>query len=164
MSSHVKAGVDIYFAGSIRGGRSDAELYGRLIEYLRRFGNVLTEHIGSESLGEDGEEGFTDTQVYLRDLQWLRESDVLVAEVTTPSLGVGYEIAKAEERGIPVLCLYRDQPGKHLSAMIAGNEGLSILTYRSWEDLSKRIDEAFLSLGIRPLAATGPPSPPASPS
>src|SRR5215210_2263607 len=95
--------IKIYFAGAIRGGREDCALYLEIVEQLRTYGRVLTEHIGDSELSEMGEaEG--DRQIYDRDLAWLEEADNLVAEVTTPSLGVGYEIGKATEWGTPVLC------------------------------------------------------------
>ena len=38
---------------------------------------------------------------------------VLIAEVTQISMGVGYEIGRALERGkIPILCLFRPASGK----------------------------------------------------
>ena len=37
---------------------------------------------------------------------------VIVAEVTQPSLGVGYEIGRAYAMKKPILCLYRPQPEK----------------------------------------------------
>ena len=40
----------VYFAGAIRGGRNDADLYKRLIEYINRTDRVLTEHVGDLSL------------------------------------------------------------------------------------------------------------------
>jgi putative deoxyribonucleoside 5'-monophosphate N-glycosidase len=36
----------VYFAGSIRGGREDAAVYKRIIDYINRTDTVLTEHIG----------------------------------------------------------------------------------------------------------------------
>ena len=86
-----------YFAGSIRGGRVDAELYQRMISRLKERGTVLTEHVGRPDLviTEQG----TDEDIYLQDTAWLRESDLLVAECTCPSLGVGYELAFAEKMG-----------------------------------------------------------------
>ena len=42
--------MKIYFAGSIRGGRGDAEIYAQIIEFLQGYGEVLTEHIGDTSL------------------------------------------------------------------------------------------------------------------
>jgi nucleoside 2-deoxyribosyltransferase len=145
----VKQKPIIYFAGSIRGGRQDQDLYLRLIQYLARFGEVLTEHIGDSKLTADGEFEESDKEIFERDSAWIRAADAFVAEVTTPSLGVGYEIGRAEELQKPVLCLFRNLPRKRLSAMIAGNERLVIQTYRNWEDLIQRIDAFFLSLGIR---------------
>lgn len=45
----------LYFCGSIRGGREDRELYGRIVSRLRRFGTVLTEHVAAAELGARGE-------------------------------------------------------------------------------------------------------------
>ena len=79
----------IYFAGSIRGGRADAALYARLIAHLKQRHTVLTEHVGSPTLRPTVERGMTDAEIYEQDMAWLRESDVVLAECTTPSLGVG---------------------------------------------------------------------------
>ena len=38
--------MKIYFAGSIRGGRKDAELYRKVIAALKEKHQVLTEHVG----------------------------------------------------------------------------------------------------------------------
>lgn len=48
----------IYFCGSIRGGRDDAALYKRIIDQLKQYGEVLTEHIGDPNLMEK-EKGMT---------------------------------------------------------------------------------------------------------
>ena len=89
--------MKIYFAGSIRGGRDDADLYLQIIDHLRQYGEVLTEHVGDKNLKLLGEDGLTDDYIHKRDLEWVLESDVLVAEVSTASLGVGYEIGRAIE-------------------------------------------------------------------
>jgi len=83
--------MKIYFSGSIRGGRQDADLYKRLIDELKRHGTVLTEHIGSHTIDHSK----TDRHIHDEDMAWLRESDIVIAEVSTPSLGVGYEIGRA---------------------------------------------------------------------
>lgn len=46
--------MKVYFAGSIRGGRIDANLYERLIKYIQRTDIVLTEHVGNLNLSEEG--------------------------------------------------------------------------------------------------------------
>jgi 2'-deoxynucleoside 5'-phosphate N-hydrolase len=109
----------IYFAGSIRGGRDDWTIYKEIIASLSQYGTVLTEHIGDSELSVTGED-LADSEIHDRDLAWLRSCDFLVAEVTRPSLGVGYEIGKATEWGMKVLCLYRPSVTLSLSAMIAG--------------------------------------------
>ena len=118
-----------YFAGSIRGGREDAALYQQIIEYLKTFGEVLTEHIGDPKLTDLGDDGPTDSFIHDRDLEWLQSADVVVAEVTTVSMGVGYEIGRAVESGKKVLCLFRPDSGKNLSAMIAGCPDLELANY-----------------------------------
>ena len=109
--------MKIYFAGSIRGGREDKNLYSQIIKNLQKYGTVLTEHIGDQNLTDSGED-LSDKFIYERDLYWIKESDIVVAEVTQPSLGVGYEIGKAEEHGKKILCLYREN-NKRISAMIS---------------------------------------------
>jgi nucleoside 2-deoxyribosyltransferase len=112
--------MKIYFAGAIRGGRDDAALYNELITYLQSIGTVLTEHVGDMSLTEKGDDGPNDRSIHDRDMAWLTACDLVVAEVTLPSLGVGYEIGRACAMNKPVLSLYRPKTGKTLSAMIAG--------------------------------------------
>ena len=113
--------MKIYFAGSIRGGRDDAKIYEDIIDYLSKKGNVLTEHIGNQSINQTGETNITDTIIYKRDMSWLISSDIVVAEVTKPSHGVGYELGIAEKLEKPVLCLFQANQGVHLSAMLKGN-------------------------------------------
>jgi nucleoside 2-deoxyribosyltransferase len=129
-----------YFAGSIRGGRQDALLYAQLIDLLKRYGDVLTEHVGEPELKE---ENLTDREIYERDMRWLREADVVVAEVTVPSHGVGYEIARAETLGKPVLCLHRPQAGHHLSALLAGNPSIHCETYRQLSQVDAILEAFF---------------------
>jgi len=135
--------MKIYFAGSIRAGRADADLYLQLIQHLRQYGEVLTEHIGDKQLLIQGEDGKTDDYIHQRDLEWVLQSDVLVAEVTTPSLGVGYEIGRAVENEKRILCLYRSAEGKRLSAMIAGCPKVVNKKYNNIEEAHQIIDRFF---------------------
>lgn len=131
--------MKIYFAGSIRGGREDAAFYAELIEYLKNFGNVLTEHIGDVNLTSMGDDGFTDRFIHNRDLDWLLSSDIVVAEVTTVSMGVGYEIGRAVAAGKKVVCLFRPNSGKNLSAMIAGCPDIEVFKYNNFDEAKNKI-------------------------
>lgn len=124
----------IYFAGSIRGGRVDADLYKRLIAYLQRTNIVLTEHVGSSKLNLMEQGRSKDALIYNRDTAWLRECDLVVAECTCPSLGVGYELAYAEKLGKPCHIFY-DKSKTQLSAMLTGNPYFQIHPYESEEEI-----------------------------
>jgi hypothetical protein len=76
-------------------------------------------------------------------LAWLREADCLVAEVTTPSLGVGFEIGKATEWGLRILCLFRPQSGRALSALIAGSARVTVREYQDASQVKQIFDEFF---------------------
>jgi len=132
--------MKIYFAGSIRGGREDADLYMQIIEILSNYGEVLTEHVGDPSLTSLGDDGPSDRFIHDRDVEWLKAADVLVAEVTQVSMGVGYEIGRAIEAGKPVLCLFRPDAGKNLSAMIAGCPDVKLVNYNEFSAIKKVID------------------------
>ena len=102
--------MKIYFAGSIRAGRDDAAIYEAMITWLRSFGEVLTEHVGDPLFRKRRRR--TRRSIYPRPGHGLASScDLVVAEVTTPSLGVGYELGWATALKKPVLCLYRTTSG-----------------------------------------------------
>ncbi len=125
--------MKIYFAGSIRGGRDDADLYSQMINYLQQYGEVLTEHVGDKKLALSGEDGKSDDY-----LDWVLQSDVIIAEVTTPSLGVGYEIGRGVENKKRILCLHRAEEGKRLSAMIAGCPNVTNRQYKGLNEQSRQ--------------------------
>ncbi len=140
--------MKIYFAGAIRGGRDDAALYYEIVRQLRSFGEVLTEHVADTEMGVLGQD-IGDCRIHDRDLAWLKRADCLVAEVTTPSLGVGYEIGKATEWGKRVLCLYRPQLRRALSAMISGCEAVTVREYKQPNQLEKVLAEFFATANAR---------------
>jgi hypothetical protein len=134
----------IYFAGSIRGGRDDWQIYREIILLLSKHGTVLTEHVGNSEVSITGED-LPDREIHDRDLGWLKSCDYLIAEVTRPSLGVGYEIGKATEWGMNVLCLYRPSVTPSLSAMIAGSNA-SVQQYSDTAELSGVFAKYFTSV------------------
>ncbi|MCD4683463.1 MAG: nucleoside 2-deoxyribosyltransferase [Bacteroidales bacterium] len=140
--------MNIYFAGSIRGGREDVKIYHEIIIHLRKFGNVLTEHVADDNLEKAGEKNMSDMDIHDRDMAWLNQSDVVVAEVSVPSLGVGYEIRAAVTMEKKVLCLYRKQKGKRLSAMIAGCSDIKMSYYESLSE-AKEIINRYLEFNPR---------------
>ena len=134
------ANKKIYFAGSIRGGRVDADLYRRIIDYIQRTDVVLTEHVGNSNLCLTEQGCERDARIYNQDTAWLRESDMLIGECTCPSLGVGYELAYAESHGIPCHIFY-DRAKTQLSAMLTGNPYFHIHPYATEDEIYPLLDQ-----------------------
>ena len=131
--------MKIYFCGSIRGGRQDAALYKRMIEYLKQFGPVLTEHVGDPALTRFGNDG-TAAEIWRRDTAWMDECDIVIAECSQVSMGVGYELAYLEAKGKPVHVFYGRNDGR-LSAMIGGCPNFDINYYSDEAGLFARLEE-----------------------
>jgi len=133
----------VYFSGAIAGGRDNLPVYQHIVTRLKSLGhNVPTEHVADPNL-LGPETSVSPREVYDRDIDWLNRADAVIADISTPSLGVGYEIGYALQRGLPVLCLYRE--GLFVSKMITGNPSplLTVATYRDTGELDQSID-AFL--------------------
>ncbi len=134
----------IYFAGSIRGGRVDAELYHRMITFMQQTDVVLTEHVGNLELSALEQGRAQDAAIYNQDTGWLQQADLLIAECTCPSLGVGYELAYAEKLGIPCHIFY-DHTKCQLSAMLTGNPYFHIHPYEREEEIYNVLREIINS-------------------
>ena len=128
--------MKVYFAGSIRGGRADAALYNRIIGYIKKSAIVLTEHVGNLDLQENN----TPEGIYSQDIAWLKEADLVIAECSNPSLGVGYELAFGEKLGKPCHIFY-DKNRTVLSAMLSGDGYFAVHPYEKEEDIYSVLDD-----------------------
>lgn len=129
----------VYLAVPIIAGR-DLVLARGIAEVLARLGHEV---VSTWVLKEDADLSLSPQRVFERDVNGVEECDVLVAEVSTPSHGVGMEIMLAHTLGKPVVGLHR--PGIRLSRMLRGMPGIVLLEYRSEEmieRLLKALDES----------------------
>ena len=136
--------MKIYFSCSITGGRNDQVIYAAIVAWMLGQGQeVLTAHlVKTEALTMEAD--LLPQTVFKRDIAWVDAAEVMVAEVSTPSHGVGYEVAYAVMTGKPVLCLARE--GVKVSKMISGNDRLTFVRYRE-EGEAMRAVEGFLKRG-----------------
>ena len=132
--------LKIYFGGSIKGGRSKVEDYKKIVDDLKTIGTVLDEHVADPNLQSSGE-SITSTEIYNRDVSWINECDILIAEVTVPSLGVGYEIGYAESLNKRIICLYQND--ESISAMIKGNNSITHISYDDVDELLTKLSTYF---------------------
>jgi len=138
--------MNIYFSCSITGGRQDQEAYAAIVEYLLQQGHeVPTAHLSQPDI-MDLEKVVTPLDIYQRDVNWVMGCEALIAEVSTPSHGVGYEIALANYLQKPVLCCYRS--GKAISKMISGNPSplQKVISYKSITELVAQVELFLLEL------------------
>ena len=131
--------MNIYFACSITGGREFEAGYQEIVAALTTDGHdIPTSHLVQSDVMEN-ERKLTPQEVYERDINWIKNCDVLIAEVSVPSHGVGYEIGFALNIGKPVLCLYQKE--RRVSKMIIGNKN-SALNVQEYTDIENAILQA----------------------
>ena len=136
----------IYFSGSISGGREDLPTYQRLVRLLEAAGHhVLAGAVAAEHIGAGGE-SLSERDIFLRDLGWIDDAagddGILLAEVSRPSLGVGYEIAYARyQHRMRVICLYRPAYTALCTAMISGDEAIELIRYtdETFDEMSREL-------------------------
>jgi hypothetical protein len=136
--------MKIYFSGSISGGREHEAIYQHLVTHLQAQGHyVLSAHV-ADLVALEAEKDLPPREVFERDVNWVKDCEAMIAEVSTPSLGVGYEYALAVQLGKPVLCVYRS--GVRMSKMITGNPApnLTVATYSLEAELDEQVD-SFIS-------------------
>jgi len=121
--------MNVYFACSITGGREFESVYQQIVTALTSDGHEIPTAQLAESDVQDKEGALAPRRVFERDTMWLQNCDVLIAEVSMPSHGVGYEIGFALNIGKPVLCIHHAD--RRVSKMITGNSdpGLSVQAY-----------------------------------
>jgi 2'-deoxynucleoside 5'-phosphate N-hydrolase len=135
--------MNIYFSCSITGGRNDQKNYQAIVSALIAAGHIVPTAILADPRILDYEATTSAEEVYQRDIAWLDECDAVVAEISTPSHGVGYEIAYALEKDKPVICGY--QVGKRVSKMLTGNTNQRI-TLIEYQNINTFIDETMVLL------------------
>lgn len=148
--------MNVYFSCSLTGGRRDQDVYAAIVQHLLSRGHAVpTAHLADPDV-MDLERVVNPRDVFRRDVAWIRACHALIAEVSTPSHGVGYEIALALSLGKPVLCCYRD--GTQVSKMITGNDspGLAVRPYHHWREALAAIDE-FLDNPPTPFSSLPDP-------
>lgn len=126
--------MNIYFACSITGGREFETVYQSIVRALTEAAHdVPTAHLAEPGIPAL-EAMIAPSEVYARDVAWIRNCDVLIAEVSVPSHGVGYEIGFALGLGKRVLALHQED--RKVSKMISGNPdpNLTVQSYQTVEE------------------------------
>lgn len=138
----------VYFACSIRGG-GDTSLYRAIVDAIKSAGgDVLSEVFVHDAINYGGSP-LPAEEIYKRDTEMINNCDVVIAEVTNPSLGVGYELAYAEKLARPILCLFNRTSTNKLSAMVAGNN-YNTVEYTHPNEITDTVQK-FMKNRVTPL-------------
>ena len=144
--------VRVYLACTIRGDRSRLAIARALGAAIESAGHELLTGRFLDDKAEDEDGRLTATEVFERDLRWLDACDVLVAESSGSSYGVGFEVGyvlgRADRSGKRVLLLYDVARQNQISRMISGNVHPHCVTiaYRDAEDATTRLGAALAEL------------------
>ena len=131
--------MNIYFSGSIYGGRQKLEAYKKLVKELTKFGNVLDEEVADDNV-LIREESISDKDVFESLVDRLKRADLVFAEVTVPSLGVGYEIGYADKTNKRIICVYDKTVTPKLTNMLRGNNRLKIIPYTNINEIINNLE------------------------
>jgi nucleoside 2-deoxyribosyltransferase len=141
--------MKVYFSCSITGGRNEEKVYAAIVSAMLAAGyEVPTAHLSSPDVMKM-ETVVDPEEIFNRDMRWLEECDVVVAEVSTPSHGVGYEIALGLTLKKTVFCCY--QQGKRVSKILTGNNhpNLTIASYDTSEAAAQAVIDFLATLAGR---------------
>jgi len=136
----------IYCAGPIKGNTTYQDNYSEIVRIVESMGHTA---LSEKSSKFSSTILLSDKQIYTRDIKWVDGSKIVIAEVSGPSLGVGFEVSYALfVKKLPVLAVYHDQAGQ-ISSMITGctNPLLQIKKYSSVDDLTSIIKKFVASNG-----------------
>lgn len=131
--------MKIYFAASIYGGRELLEDYKSLVMALKSYGEVLSEEIVDTNLLQK-EEKISLEEIYLSDIEKIKQADVIFAELTNPSLGVGYELGYAEAHHKKILGVYNQTIREKITPMMMGNKNIKMIAYKNIEEIIKKLE------------------------
>jgi 2'-deoxynucleoside 5'-phosphate N-hydrolase len=142
--------VRIYLACTVRGDRGAAGITRALADAVEGMGHtVLTRHLLADDPDLD-EARLSERAVYERDVRLLESADLLIAEASGSSYGVGFEVGyvlgRSDTTGQRVLLLYDGERRGRVSRLIVGNTHPACTTYpyRGAADLLRFV-EVFLA-------------------
>ena len=132
--------MKIYFSGSIYGGRQKLETYKKLVKELQKYGEVLNPQVADDNVLIN-EKQTSDNQIFEDYEKKLQGCNLVFAEVTIPSLGVGYEIGYADSHNKPIIAIYDKTAISKVTTMLRGNKRIKIIPYTNVEEIINNLEE-----------------------
>ena len=131
--------MNIYFSGSIYGGRQKLDTYKKLIKELAKFGTILDEEVADDNVLVK-EANLSDNDVFESLVNRIKRADLIFAEITVPSLGVGYELGYADSQNKRIICVYDKNITPKVTTMLRGNKKLKIIPYTDIDEIINNLE------------------------
>ena len=130
--------MKIYISGSIYGGTQKIDTYKCLIEELEKYGEVVDKQIADPNTITN--EAYQEDEEIYKDLEEkLINADIIFAEVSIPSLGVGYELGFADKLGKKIIAIYDENYTPKVSTMIRGNKRIQLIAYKNIQEIFDKL-------------------------
>lgn len=138
--------MKIYFACSIRGEQGGKEEKELMVNTMKDLGhNVLSEQFVNYDVTKNQQNSteMTSEDIYTQDMGWVNESDIVVADVSRISTGMGYEVGWKLAKGGKVLALCKADKYEGLSNMLKGcNEpNFKLISWQTAEDVAQILEK-----------------------
>lgn len=131
--------MKIYISGSIYGGTQKIDTYKCLIEELEKYGEVVDKQIADPNTIAN--EAYQEDEEIYKDLEEkLINADIIFAEVSIPSLGVGYELGFADKLGKKIIAIYDENYTPKVSTMIRGNKRIQLIAYKNIQEIFDKLE------------------------
>lgn len=132
--------MKIYVSGSIYSGTQKIDTYKILIEELEKYGEVLNKQIADPNVIAN--EVYKKDEDIFADLEEkLIMADILVAEVSIPALGVGYELGFADKLNKRIIAIYDETYTPKVTTMIRGNKRIKLIPYQRIEEIINTLEK-----------------------
>src|SRR5277367_2449950 len=114
--------MKIYFGFTVAGDRSGIDTARKVVHQLEEMGHdVLTRHLVGDNAWE-ADRSVSPQEVYQRDMAWLGQCELFIAEVSGSSFGLGFETGyMLGATSKKVVLLYRRDVEQRISLLITGN-------------------------------------------
>jgi 2'-deoxynucleoside 5'-phosphate N-hydrolase len=114
--------MKIYLGFTVAGSRSSIEAAKKVLTVLQSLGHeVLTSHLVGEDAWE-ADRSVSPQEIFARDMNWLAQCDLFVAEVTGSSFGLGFETGYLLGATAKKTILFFERDAEHrISLLITGN-------------------------------------------
>jgi len=111
---------------------NDIQTYKKLVEMCGKYNCEISSPL--ETMKFKG----TDSERYIRAMELVQNAKLVIAEMSTPSVGQGMELQKAIDLDVPIIIIVKK--GKTVSKMILGSKVNKVIFYNDTKDLEEKLE------------------------